>query len=240
MGARKEQNMVASLVTERMKQLHQICRRYQVERLRLFGSAVSGSLRPDSDLDFLVEFQEEAPACGFHPIQMMMEMNELFDRRVDLVQFSAIANPFFREEAEETATLIYGTENRPAKPDPPGDREVRTANRRIKICLYDILDSARTIRRYAAGKTAEDYYADELLGNLVERRLTVICEAMRKLNRTNPEIIAKFTKHREIIGFRTLLAHLYMKIDHRRTWDIVENHLPVLEVEAERELNDLD
>lgn len=232
--------MVASLVTERMKQIHQICRRYQVERLHLFGSAANGQMRPDSDVDFLVEFQEEAPACGFHPVRMMREMNELFDRRVDLVQYSAIANPFFREEVEETATLIYGTENRPPKPDFPGDRAARPANRRIKTCLHDVLDSARTIHRYADGKTAEEYFSDELLQNLAERRLTVICEAMRELNRTNPEIMSKFTKYREIMGFRTLLAPPYMKIDHRRTWDIVENHLPVLEAEAERALNELD
>ncbi len=38
--------MVASLVTERMKQIHQICRKYQVERLHLFGSAANGPMRP--------------------------------------------------------------------------------------------------------------------------------------------------------------------------------------------------
>ena len=232
--------MVASLVTERMKQIHQICRRYQVERLHLFGSAADVQMRPDSDVDFLVEFQKEAPTCGFHPVRMMMEMNELFHRQVDLVQYSAIANPFFREEVEETATLIYGTENRPPKPDPPGDRAERTANRRIKTCLHDVLDSARTIRRYANGKTEDDYFSDELLRNLAERRLTVICEALRELNRTNPEITSKFAKYREIIGFRTLLASPYRKIDDRRTWDIVENHLSVLEAETERALNELD
>lgn len=153
---------------------------------------------------------------------------------------SGSSNPFFREEVEETATLIYCTENRPPKPDPPGDRAERPANRRIKTCLHDVLDSARTIRRYADGKNAEEYYADELLRNLAERRLTVICEAVWELNRTNPEITSKFTKYREIIGSRTLLASPYRKIDDRLTWDIVENHLPVLEAEAERALKELD
>ena len=123
--------------------------------------------------------------------------------------------------------------------DPPGDRAERTVNRRIKTCLHDVLDSARTIRRYAEGKTEEEYFSDELLRNLAERRLTVICEAVRELNRTNPEITSKFAQYREIIGFRTLLASPYMKIDHRQTWDIVENHLPVLEAEAERALSGL-
>lgn len=231
--------MVASPVTERMKQIHQICRQYQVERLHLFGSAANGPMRPDSDLDFLVEFQKEAPKCGFHPVRMVMEMNELFDCQVDLVEYSAIANPYFLEEAQETAILIYGPE-RPATPKPPGGRGEKPVNRRIKSCLHEILDSSQTIRRYADGKTGEDYDSDELLRNLVERRLAVICKAMRELNRTNPEIASKFAKYREIIGLRTFLVHRYTKIDNRTIWDIVENHLPVLEAEAERARRELD
>ena len=231
--------MVASLVTERMKQIHQICRQYQVERLHLFGSAANGPMRPDSDVDFLVEFQKEAPKCGFHPVRMAMEMNELFDCQVDMVEYSAIANPHFLEEVQETATLIYGPE-RPAMSNPPGGRGEKPVNRRIKSCLHEILDSSQTIRHYADGKTGEDYDSDELLRNLVERRLAVICEAMRELNRTNPEIASKFAKYREIIGLRTFLAHRYMKIDNRTIWDIVENHLPVLEAEAERARKELD
>ena len=52
--------MAAALVTERMGQIHQICREHRVERLYLFGSAANGGMRPDSDVDFLVEFQEGA------------------------------------------------------------------------------------------------------------------------------------------------------------------------------------
>ena len=196
-------------------------------------------MRPDSDVDFLVKFQKEAPKCGFHPVRMAMEMNELFDCQVDMVEYSAIANPHFLEEVEETATLIYGPE-RPAMSKPPGGRGEKPVNRRIKSCLHEILDSTQTIRHYADGKTGEDYDSDELLRNLVERRLAVICEAMRELNRTNPEIASKFAKHREIIGLRTFLAHRYMKIDNRTIWDIVENHLPVLEAEAERARKELD
>ena len=52
--------MVAALVAERMGRIRQICREYRVERLYLFGSAANGEMRPDSDVDFLVEFQEGA------------------------------------------------------------------------------------------------------------------------------------------------------------------------------------
>ena len=38
----------------------EICRRYQVKELAVFGSAARGEMRPDSDLDLLVEFLPEA------------------------------------------------------------------------------------------------------------------------------------------------------------------------------------
>ena len=37
--------------------LRAFCRRHGVRRLRLFGSAVRNELRPDSDIDLLVEFE---------------------------------------------------------------------------------------------------------------------------------------------------------------------------------------
>lgn len=48
------------------KELEEICRRYHIRRLSLFGSAVRGELRPDSDIDFLVEY---APGIIARPLQ---------------------------------------------------------------------------------------------------------------------------------------------------------------------------
>ena len=40
--------------------LEEVCRRYRVRELSFFGSAVRGEMRPDSDIDMLVEFQPDA------------------------------------------------------------------------------------------------------------------------------------------------------------------------------------
>ena len=49
-------------------QLADLCRRYQVRELSLFGSAARGEMRPDSDIDLLVEFLPNAEVglagCG--------------------------------------------------------------------------------------------------------------------------------------------------------------------------------
>jgi predicted nucleotidyltransferase len=41
------------------KTLADLCRRYQVRELSLFGSAARGEMRPDSEIDLLVEFSAE-------------------------------------------------------------------------------------------------------------------------------------------------------------------------------------
>ena len=65
--------------------LTDFCKRYQVRELSLFGSAVRGELRPDSDLDILVAFEPEA-RIGFMTLsRMTRELSELFGRPVDLV-----------------------------------------------------------------------------------------------------------------------------------------------------------
>ncbi len=104
--------MTAPIVAERMDRLHQMCERYRVERLYLFGSAANGGMCPSSDVDFLVEFREDARHFVRNPhLQMAMELDDLFGLEVDLVDYNAIKNPYFREEVEETRKLIYEWEN---------------------------------------------------------------------------------------------------------------------------------
>jgi predicted nucleotidyltransferase len=65
--------------------LARVCSRYQVRELAIFGSAVSGQLRPDSDLDLLVVFDEGARIGLVALGRLRNELSELFRRPVDLV-----------------------------------------------------------------------------------------------------------------------------------------------------------
>ena len=96
-------------VAERAVELEQLCRRYGVLRLDLFGSAVSGPYRPEeSDLDFVVEFQELSTAAYAEAYFGLLEaLEQLFERPVDLVSGPAIKNPYFRQSLEKTRTLVY-------------------------------------------------------------------------------------------------------------------------------------
>ncbi|MDJ1174032.1 nucleotidyltransferase family protein [Roseofilum capinflatum] len=54
-----------------------------VKSLALFGSAARNQATPDSDLDFLVEFQGPATLDGYMDLKFFLE--DLFQKSVDLV-----------------------------------------------------------------------------------------------------------------------------------------------------------
>ena len=98
-----------SCVFEQRTQVEALCRRFQVQRLELFGSSLREDFRPeDSDLDFLVVFQAgswEGYADRFFGLKEGLEA--LFGRPVDLISASAVSNPYFREGIERGRALLY-------------------------------------------------------------------------------------------------------------------------------------
>jgi hypothetical protein len=87
-----------------------LCRRFGVRRLELFGSAATDAFDPSrSDLDFLVEFlpQQELGPWLRHYFAFQTELTRLFGRSVDLVMAEAVKDPHFRRELERTRTLLY-------------------------------------------------------------------------------------------------------------------------------------
>lgn len=97
------------IVEKRVGELEQLCVRYKVSRLDLFGSAVTGEhSQEESDLDFLVEFQPEAFGAYADTYFGLLEaLGQLFGGRVDLVVGSAIKNPYFLQSVEQTRIPIY-------------------------------------------------------------------------------------------------------------------------------------
>jgi predicted nucleotidyltransferase len=61
--------------------------RYGLKSMALFGSATRGDLRPDSDVDIMVEFQRPV---GMEFIDLAEELERLVARKVDLVMRSAV------------------------------------------------------------------------------------------------------------------------------------------------------
>jgi len=83
-----------------------ICRRYQVRELCVFGSAVRGEMRPDSDIDLLVDFLPEARPGLLGLSALMREFSGLLGRRVDLAVKPAL-KPNIRASVLADTHVVY-------------------------------------------------------------------------------------------------------------------------------------
>ena len=98
-----------AVLQEKAAELAEICKKRDVLRMALFGSAARGSFDPaTSDLDFLVEFQPLSPAqYADHYFGLQEDLERLFGLPVELVEPGPIRNPYFRQAIEETQVLVY-------------------------------------------------------------------------------------------------------------------------------------
>ena len=83
-----------------------LCRRYHVRELSVFSSAARGEMRPDSDIDLLVEFIPEAKVDLLDHAGLMLDLSRLLGRRVDLVSKKGL-KPLIRASILEEARLVY-------------------------------------------------------------------------------------------------------------------------------------
>jgi predicted nucleotidyltransferase len=98
------------IVTAHLPEVRALCEKYRVKRLAIFGSAVKGTFDPEkSDLDFVVEFQDDLFGVdGWHAyFDLKFALKALFGRNVDLVEWEAVKNPYFREVLELTQRDLY-------------------------------------------------------------------------------------------------------------------------------------
>lgn len=100
------------MITElkkRQNEIQTICERYPVERLAVFGSAVSGGFdAQSSDIDFLVSLKPVAPVEYKRAyFSLLGDLERLLGRPVDLITESSIENQYFRSEVQRSREDIY-------------------------------------------------------------------------------------------------------------------------------------
>jgi predicted nucleotidyltransferase len=86
--------------------LAEMCRRYGVKELSLFGSSVRGEMRPESDIDILVEFEPGIRVGLVRFESLVGELESLAGRRVDLVTKRGL-KPWVRPGVLKDARVIY-------------------------------------------------------------------------------------------------------------------------------------
>src|SRR5271166_4085656 len=95
-----------SLLLDKKTEIANICRRYHVQELSLFGSALGTDFRPESDLDFLVEFTPGASIGLLEFGKLQEELEALLKRKVDLVSKRGL-RPLVRERILQHLEPVY-------------------------------------------------------------------------------------------------------------------------------------
>lgn len=89
------------------EQLAALCKRWKIRELSLFGSVARGEARPDSDIDLLVEFEPDSEWSLFDVGRLHYEAEEMFGRKVDLVQERLIRGERRRRSILKDKTRLY-------------------------------------------------------------------------------------------------------------------------------------
>ena len=97
------------LIESNRSQLEELCERYHVKRLALFGSAASGAFDfGTSDLDFVVDFEPtDDMNLADQYFGLLEGLQMLFQRRIDLVTERSIRNPYFKRAVDQTRIPLY-------------------------------------------------------------------------------------------------------------------------------------
>ncbi|MEQ1747047.1 MAG: nucleotidyltransferase domain-containing protein [Saprospiraceae bacterium] len=95
-------------------QLFELCRRYPVVRLYVFGSILTDAFDPEkSDVDVQVFFEPNKDPIknGQLKWEFWDELEEIMGRKVDMLTEQPLRNPFFKKQVESTRRLVYERSN---------------------------------------------------------------------------------------------------------------------------------
>jgi hypothetical protein len=90
----------------------EFCKRWNISELAIFGSALRGDFRPDSDVDVMVSFAPQAKVSLFDMVHMQDELKSIFGREVDLISKRGVENSrnyLRRKMILESAEVIHVT-----------------------------------------------------------------------------------------------------------------------------------
>ena len=89
------------------KEITAFCSQWDVEEFSLFGSVLSNEFNSESDIDVLISFSKDAEISLFDLAQMQIELQNIFNRPVDIIEKEALQNPYRKHQILETAQVIY-------------------------------------------------------------------------------------------------------------------------------------
>ena len=98
-------------IAKHLPDISSLCQRYRVRRLELFGSAARSQdfVPGSSDADFLIEFAPDTPVDLHRFFGLKTDLEQVLGIGVDLVEASAVRNPYVLADINRSRRTIYGS-----------------------------------------------------------------------------------------------------------------------------------
>jgi predicted nucleotidyltransferase len=93
----------------KIKQIQELCKASNVKSLFAFGSVTRDDFDETSDIDLIVDFNENDPfkyTDLYFDLKSKLEL--MLKRNVDLLEERAIRNRLFKQQIDNTKVKIYG------------------------------------------------------------------------------------------------------------------------------------
>ncbi len=130
-------------------------------------------------------------------------------------------------------TISIGPENSASLGD---EGAVPAPTERDVLTIGQIVDACKSIERFCAGHTFDDFADDDMLSSAVERKIMIIGEAAspnaKRLNDAFKDAYPE-VPWRQLAGMRNVLAHQYDTVRLRIMWETATNDIPTLRATLE-------
>jgi predicted nucleotidyltransferase len=96
-------------LAQHIDQIKRLCNSNGVRSLFAFGSVTTDNFRPESDIDMVVDIEDNDPiSYSDRYFNLKFQLEQLLKRQIDLLEQKAIKNPYLKQQIEKTKILVYG------------------------------------------------------------------------------------------------------------------------------------
>jgi predicted nucleotidyltransferase len=97
------------IIDQNKSQISKLCSTNKVKSLFAFGSITTENFKPFSDIDLIVDIDENDPiSYSDYYFNLKFQLEQIFNRSIDLLESKALKNPYLKTQIDKTKVLIYG------------------------------------------------------------------------------------------------------------------------------------
>ncbi len=97
------------ILDKNIDEIIRLCEINTVRSLFAFGSITTDKFKPNSDIDLIVDIDDNDPISYSEKyFNLKFELEEILKREIDLLEQKAIRNKYFKNEIDRTKVKIYG------------------------------------------------------------------------------------------------------------------------------------